>query len=94
MGAGTEREHENVYARPPVTAIGRGSYRGRGGHGATPRRSAPTAMERCLVCEEQVSKETMVFHLIRPQTFPGEGPTSSSSFHSNVLTVTTSMNSR
>ena len=35
----------------------------RGGRGAYGARRQPVAMEACLVCEEMVSKETMVFHL-------------------------------
>ena len=61
----------------------RGGYRSRAGQGGASRRAA-TTMENCLVCEESVSKETMVFHLAHkhfqdkvshlPQTRPFKCP--------------------
>ena len=57
MGAGSGRELEShaPCARPAPKPSGGGRARG--------SRGGAASMEACLVCEEMVSKETMVFHL-------------------------------
>ena len=79
MGTGSEADYmKNMTGGG--TARG---YRSRAGQGGSSRKTA-AAMESCLVCEEQVSKETMVFHLAHkhfqdkvqhlPQTRPFKCP--------------------
>ena len=80
VGAGSETDYMKHMTG---SHAGRGGYRSRAGQGAANRRVAAT-MENCLVCEEQVSKETMVFHLAHkhfqdkvshlPQTRPFKCP--------------------
>merc|ERR550532_2491836 len=47
----------------PETGRGRGGGRGRAGPRGGGGRAPASSLEACLVCEEMVSKETMVFHL-------------------------------
>ena len=82
MGAGAEHD---PYSRlmSSSSSSGRAGARGRGG-GQSVSRKAVASLEACLVCEEQVSKETMVFHLAHkhfsdkvqhlPQTRPFKCP--------------------
>ena len=80
VGAGSDTDYMKHMTG---SHAGRGGYGRRAGQGGANRRVA-TTMENCLVCEEQVSKETMVFHLAHkhfqdkvshlPQTRPFKCP--------------------
>ena len=85
MGAGAE--HDPYTRHMTGHGGGRGGHRpGRGGAAVGGRGSSKgvASMEACLVCEEQISKETMVFHLAHkhfsekvahlPQTRPFKCP--------------------
>ena len=80
---GFDAENEEYIKPTVVNQPGRGGSRVRGSYTATSRKLV-TTMEPCMVCEEQVSKETMVFHLAHkhfqdkvshlPQTRPFKCP--------------------
>lgn len=87
MGAGADHD---PYTRHMVSHGGhRGGARSHGGRGGAHlggrgSKGAVASMEPCLVCEENISKETMVFHLAHkhfsekvahlPQTRPFKCP--------------------
>ena len=68
MGGATESGIERMSGSSnphggPETGRGRGGGRGRAGPRGGGGRAPASSLEACLVCEEMVSKDTMVFHL-------------------------------